>query len=194
MRSLLSYQKRISRLRAIRDPEEFRRLIRLPGEQTLLFRDVAQHWQVRDFSALDPAWRALATRKERHEELLLSPASSCVLELPGSVLVDEPASVIRRAYIERPRGHSKTSDMALQIAWILVAARQPIAGLAAAADRDQATFLYDAIQRLAAVNVGLFEDLQFVQHRIKNTATGSRLDVISSDVKSSFGALPDFVV
>jgi len=84
--------------------------------------------------------------------------------------------------------------MALQISWILLAASRPIVGLAAASDRDQANFLYDSVKRLAAANKSLFSDLAFVQHKIRNDQTGSRLEVISSDVKSSFGALPDFVV
>ncbi|MBX3436075.1 MAG: terminase [Planctomycetaceae bacterium] len=105
-----------------------------------------------------------------------------------------PKKVIRRAYIERPRGHSKTSDTALQIAWILLAAKRSVSGIAAAADRDQASLIHRAIQRVAEINSDLCTDLRFVEHAVRNTVTGSRLDVISSDVRSSWGALPDFVV
>ncbi|WP_437229942.1 terminase large subunit domain-containing protein [Planctomicrobium sp. SH661] len=103
-------------------------------------------------------------------------------------------STIRRAYIERPRGHSKTSDMAVQIAWILLAARQTVNGLAAAADLAQAHFLHDALFRLANVNPEILEPLRFIEHCIVNKDTGSWLEVISSDVNGSYGALPDFIV
>lgn len=144
----------------------------LPGDEPQRFAACAQPWQLKDLQALDHAWRILAHGS------------------PGRF----SESIVRRAYIERPRGHSKTSDMAVQIAWILLAARQPLVGLAAAADREQANFLHDSVKRLAAVNPGLFRELQFVQHLIRNPSTGSRLEVISSDVASSWGALPDFVV
>ncbi len=132
--------------------------------------NLLQPWQQNDLSALDGAWQDLA----------------------GTVMSRQP--LIRRAYIERPRGHSKTSDMAVQIAWVLLSSRQPINGLAAAADRDQANFLHDSLRRLAGVNGDLMDSLQFVEHLVRNRETGSRIDFISSDVKSSYGALPDFIV
>ena len=169
--SLINSKKRIDTARALRTPSRFRDAILLPGQANVAFSECVQLWQLDDIQALDQAWQTLAKSE-----------SACT------------DSVTRRAYIERPRGHSKTSDMALQISWILLAAKSPVIGLAAAADRDQANFLHDAIQRLAAANSSLFEQLTFTQHQIKNRRTGSRLEVISSDVKSSFGALPDFVV
>ncbi len=144
--------------------------MRLPGDERQLFSTASQLWQLTDLQALDTAWKELARHHPPHPD------------------------TIRRSYIERPRGHSKTSDMALQLAWILLFAKRPVNGLAAAADRDQANFIHDSLKRLASVNEIIFEDLAFIQHRVKNRNTGSRLDIISSDAKSSFGALPDFVV
>ncbi len=132
------------------------------------FRTVIQPWQESDFAALDPAWLAFSGR--------------------------EPRAAIRRAYLERPRGHSKTTDMAAQVAWILQYARQPMHGIAAAADRDQAGLLHKAVAALARLNPVLCPDLMARQSAIVNAATGSRLDVISSDVRSSWGQLPDFVI
>ena len=151
-------------------PSEFRENILLPVDDETSFQTSVQNWQTQDFEALDQAWQELAGHRRRNRK------------------------TIRRAYIERPRGHSKTSDMAMQIAWILLEAKQPLIGLAAAADRDQANFIHDSLHRLAKVNPELIEDLKFVQHEVRNSKTGSRLEVISSDVKSSYGALPDFVV
>jgi len=166
---LLTSQRRILSQQALRHPEAFRNLLLLPGADRLRLSDSIQPWQQQDLRSLDTGWQDLAG------------------------LTHAPAA-IRRAYIERPRGHSKTSDMAVQIAWILLAARQPVNGLAAAADREQANFLHDSMHRLAKVNTTLFGPLKFVEHRVRNEETGSRLDVISSDVKGSYGALPDFIV
>ena len=167
---MLDSQQKILLHKALQNPETFRSLLRLPGPEQTFLADVIQPWQQHDLRALDPGWQDLA-----------------------GTIPDRPGA-IRRAYLERPRGHSKTSDMAVQIAWILLAARHPVNGLAAAADREQAHFLHDSMVRLAKANQTLFKTLQFMEHRIRNQQTGSRLDVISSDVSGSYGALPDFIV
>lgn len=151
-------------------PDRFRKQLILPCDQQLPFTQLGQPWQLRDLKALDQAWLTLSGRNHSRRKL------------------------IRRAYIERPRGHSKTSDMAMQIAWILLAAKSPLIGLAAAADRDQANFVHDSLVRLAKANREILEPLQFIKHEVRNPFNGSRLEVISSDAKSSYGALPDFVV
>jgi len=170
LRFLLDSHREILHRQARLRPDLFRDLLRLPNEPERLMAELLQPWQQSDLSALDPAWQDLA----------------------GTVPSQGP--LIRRAYLERPRGHSKTSDMAVQIAWILLASRQPVNGLAAAADREQATFLLDSLRRLAGVNSELLSPLQFLEHLVRNRETGSRIDFISSDVKSSYGALPDFIV
>ncbi len=99
-----------------------------------------------------------------------------------------------RAWLERPRGHSKTTDTAVQIAWILQYAKHSVQGLAAAADRDQAGLIHRAVAGLIDLNPVVCPDLIARSEAIINPATGSRLDVISSDVRSSWGQLPDFVI
>ena len=99
-----------------------------------------------------------------------------------------------RAYIERPRGHSKTTDMALQVAWILQYASQTVRGIAAAADQDQARLIHAAIGDLVRRNERLCPDLDVQQNRIVHRVTKSQLEIISSDVGSSWGQLPDFVI
>ncbi len=159
---------------AKRHPAIFRRLIRLADQDRTPFQTVIQPWQTTDFQALDPAWLELAGRID-----------------PREASASEP---LRRAYIERPRGHSKTSDTAIQVAWILLAAVSGVRGLAAAADREQARLLADAIHKLAMANPELCRGLSFVENQVRNKTTDSRFDVISSDIKSSWGMLPDFVI
>lgn len=149
-------------------PAAFRRVLILNQDDARPLRSVIQPWQQKDFLALDPAWLSLAGHAVKNSR--------------------------RRAYIERPRGHSKTSDMAVQIAWILLFSQRPLQGLAAAADRDQANLIWEAVQRIANANAGLCAALEFKRHEISNSRNATRLEVISSDVQSSWGALPDFVI
>lgn len=142
--------------------------MRLSEDATKPFGQLIQPWQATDFAALDPAWLLLAG----HD-------------------VD---TSIRRAWIERPRGHGKTADMALQLAWILLFSQHRIEGLAAAADRDQGTLIRDALLRLSLANPEWFSPLKFCRHWVEHRGTGSRLEIISSDVSSSYGVLPDFVI
>lgn len=142
------------------------------ANEPVLLSKVIQPWQEADFAALDAAWLAIS----------------------GRLMVREAQASVRRAYLERPRGHSKTTDMAVQVAWILQSARQPVTGLAAAADRDQAGLLQHAVSGLIRLNPQLCGDLICRATSILNTATGSRLEIISSDVRSSWGQLPDFVI
>ncbi|MBX3450393.1 MAG: terminase [Planctomycetaceae bacterium] len=104
------------------------------------------------------------------------------------------APKVRRAWIERPRGHSKTTDMAVQLTWVLKHARSRVQGLAAAADREQGALILRAANDLIASNPELCDDLKGLRDSLVNVKTGSRLDVLSSDVASSYGQLPDFVI
>jgi hypothetical protein len=134
-------------------------------------------WQQRDFAALDDAWRHLAGE----------PVSGTLPSVPDTLCC-------RRAYIERPRGHSKTTDMALQVAWILQYAARTVRGIAAAADQDQARLIHAAVADLVRQNAALCPDLDVQQNQVRHRITRSRLEVISSDVSSSWGQLPDFVI
>ncbi len=149
-------------------PAAFRRLLKLSPDDPTPFTILMQDWQRNDFEALDDAW----------------------LRLAGEAV--EPK--YRRAYIERPRGHSKTLDMAVQIAWIILCSPHFVHGLAAAADRDQAALIRNSVQNIARLNPELCADLDIQRHAVINPATGSKLEIISSDVQSSWGALPDFVI
>ncbi|QDT67052.1 terminase large subunit domain-containing protein [Calycomorphotria hydatis] len=132
-----------------------------------------QAWQERDFGALDAAWKRLA-----------------------GISADEAISarIQRRAYIERPRGHSKTADMAIQLAWILLFANSPVNGIAAAADLDQASLILNALKLFCRANPGLCTGIEFRQYKAINKRNGSVLTVISSDADSSWGATPDFII
>lgn len=164
LRWLHVWQQRL----AGRNPADYRPLLRVGSPSAPRFSQVIQPWQQRDFAALDPAWMSLAG-------------------------IGAPA-VITRAYLERPRGHSKTTDTAVQVTWILQWSRRIVRGLAAAADQEQATLIHTAIADLVRQHPVLCPDLSVQKQTIRNRITQSELQVISSDVSSSWGQLPDFVI
>ena len=84
--------------------------------------------------------------------------------------------------------------MAVQIAWIILCSPHFVHGLAAAADRDQAALIRNAVENIARLNPELCAGLDVRRNAVINPATGSKLEIISSDVQSSWGALPDFVI
>ncbi len=77
--------------------------------------------------------------------------------------------------------------------WALFAGRQ-ISGIVAAVDRDQAGIDRDLVARLISVNPWLGNILDVTAWRVTNKHTGSTLEIISSDVASSYGLLIDFAV
>jgi hypothetical protein len=158
------------------DPSAFRDdlLIDCDGEPKRL-GDAMQDWQRTDFAALDPALRRCNGRAGRG------------------------GTATMRAYLERPRGHSKTTDIAVVCCWALAFAKRPIRGYAFAADRDQSALLKDAVATLLRLNPWLGSILAVEAGRVVNVAVkhpgkGGTLTIETSDVGSSYGILPDLIV
>ncbi len=156
-------------------PAAFRDVVKIDRDGELVcLSSVLDPWQRSDFESTDAGWRR------------------CVgLPVSGEVKL--------RAFRERPRGHSKTSDLAVMVSWALSFATRMTKGYAAAADKDQARLLRDAIALLIRTNPWLSEVLEVQNYTIKNIATGhpgagSFLEILSSDVGSSYGLLPDFII
>ena len=157
-----------------RDPSAFRADLLIDVNGTARrFGDVQDDWQRKDFSSLDAALMRCVGRSE------------------------DPAKM--RAYLERARGHSKTCDLAVTCCWALAFATRPIRGYGYAADKDQARLLRDAVETIVRLNPWLSDILSIDSDKVTNHASGhpgegSRLDISASDVASSFGILPDFVI
>src|SRR5262245_34392801 len=124
--SRLKLRRELQRRGADSHPRLFRETIYVAGSEARQFSEVIQPWQDADFCALDGGW----------------------MSLRGGPM----AGGCRRAYLERPRGHSKTTDTAIQVAWILQYAKQAVTGIAAAADRDQGELLRKAVSELERLN------------------------------------------
>lgn len=132
------------------------------------FMETIADWQQADFEALDEGWEMVAGLRTSAKYL--------------------------RAYLERGRGHSKTTDIAVMAAFALWASTSMLWGIAAANDRHQARFIRNAIHKLVALNPWLNELLEIQNFQVLNRKTGSTLEIISHDADSSYGATPDFVI
>jgi phage terminase large subunit-like protein len=154
-------------------PADFRRrlIIDCNGIPTPL-GSVMNSWQQEDFEALDAGWKWTACGGTRPEG-----------ERP-----------ITNAYLERPRGHSKSNDLAAMATWILLAAPRKLAGIAAADDRDQAKLIRNAMDTLVRLNPWLHSELEVLDKIVRNRHTGSEIEVLSGDVDSSYGLTPDFII
>jgi len=133
--------------------------------------NVVEPWQAADFAAMDGGWQV------------------CVGQKPAAA-----TKVYQRGFLCRPRGHSKTSDISIQIVWALFAASRKVLVVCAAADRDQSRLIRDAVQRLVMLNSWLKDYVSVQDCRVVNPHTDSTCDIISSDEKSSFGILPDAII
>jgi hypothetical protein len=151
-------------------PRELRKRILIDavgGPQPFLA--VVEKWQLADFEAMDNAWLR-------------------VVGLPS------PSETRMRAFVERPRGHAKTSDLAIQVTWALLAAKNSISGIAAARDKDQGKLIRDAIARIVRLNPWLEAILDVQQYKVVNRKTGSTLEILSADADSGFGQVVQFCV
>lgn len=179
-------------------PEWFRRHLRFDPRDNRIFGDVVQPWQATDLAALDAAWLNLARPEAGHLENRageIGPAhADSGADVANQTRCRASPQPIQRAWIERPRGHSKTFDMAVQLAWVLLFSARAVRGIVAACDLDQGRLVLEAVHRLAAANPTLFAEIAFRKDEVRSTRNRSSVRLISSDVNSSFGELPDFVV
>ena len=150
------------------DPAAFRQALLVDTDQgPAPLASVAAPFQVADFAAVDDGWRR-------------------------AVFGASVTAKYQRAWIERGRGGSKTSDEAVMACWALFASRRQLSLVAAAADEDQARLLRDACGRLVHLNPALLGHILEVRAlSVINKHTGSTLEILSSDAPTSFGLLVD---
>lgn len=149
------------------DPRKFRdRLWIEVGTESLPLGLAMEPWQRRDFEAMDAGWMNVAGYG--------------------------PPVGFKRAYLERPRGHSKTSDIGVMAAYALWSAERGVRGLVGSGNQEQAGYIRDAIQKLLSLNPWL--NLRINNWEVKNPRTKSELTIMASDADTSFGPTPDFMI
>lgn len=111
-----------------------------------------------------------------------------------AILTGVAPSAARLHFLTRPRGGSKTTDLAAVLLVVLVTqAPRRSTSHAYARDADQAGLLLDALRALAERS-GLASLLDIGVATVTVKATGARLRVESADAASAFGRIPYFVV
>lgn len=154
----------------LRLPDIFRENIRLDfGKgQYVRFGSVMEWWQRQDFDAVDPCLQFLAGLSDQFPKY-------------------------QRFFRQRARGHSKTSDLALDRTYLLAASRKPLDGYAVAEDKDQAKLIFQQMIKIGAANPWLKGYLTYGNNVVRNIHTGAKMTVLSRDKNSSWGITPDFV-
>jgi Terminase large subunit, ATPase domain len=105
--------------------------------------------------------------------------------------LDDPAH--RHAYLERPRGHSKTGDVGVEALKELVLGPRKAQLYCAAADEDQAALLLaDVIGKIRRSSL-LAPIMKIGRRAVTCTVTGSALTILASDAPSAFGLRPDWI-
>jgi phage terminase large subunit-like protein len=113
----------------------------------------------------------------------------------AAAVLDLSAGAPRNHYLTRPRGASKTTDLgAVAIAALVCQLPRRSRSYAAAADRDQAALLVDAIGGFVSRAPSLGDLLRVETWRVTATKTGATLDVLPADEASSWGLLPHLLI
>ncbi len=154
------------------DPALFRDALYVPAAfGAKRFGDIMADFQRRDFAALDPSLLAIARE-----------------EVPP----------VRRFWLERTKGGSKDSDVAVSLLWLLTFSCRPLRIQIGAYDQQQADeirLIIKAILRLPGpLNRVLDNVIQTQATRIVRPVTGSVAEILTTDSKGSHGSRPDVVI
>lgn len=101
----------------------------------------------------------------------------------------------RRHFLTRPRGGSKTTDMAgVALAALLTQLPARSRSLIYASDKEQAGLLLDALAGLVGRTPGLAGAVQLGSWLVTNKATGATVTVEPADAASAYGHRPALVI
>lgn len=121
-------------------------------------------------------------------------ASQRQLEDARAVLEPGPGEPLWH-FLTRPRGGSKTTDLAgLLACWLAVEAPPSARGYVAAADLDQAGLLLDALRGFVSRSPALRGVLRVEGQRAVSLSSGASVTALPADGPSAHGLLPHFVV
>lgn len=90
-------------------------------------------------------------------------------------------------YLVMPKGHDKTSFLGRLLNGILAFAPVAVSCTGAAADKDQARLLIEAMEAEARLNKWLEKRLKFSNYEVQGLYNNSKLEVISADAPSASG-------
>lgn len=116
-------------------------------------------------------------------------------QMADAEAVLDQSSSITSHFLTRPRGGSKTSDLAGMLLAVLIEQVPPGARCyAVAADRDQGRLILDALSGFVRRTPGLAGSIDVGAFRATVVATGAVLEILAADGPSAYGLLPHFLV
>jgi phage terminase large subunit-like protein len=116
-------------------------------------------------------------------------------QIADALAVLDPDAPQRNHYLSRPRGGSKTTDLAgIGIAWLLDQAPPGARGYVIASDLEQGAELVMAARGLLTRTPGMASLLKVDAFKITNAASGAQLFVLAADGASAFGKLPSLTI
>lgn len=152
----------------VNDPAAFRDALILPsGRGPRKFGEIMADFQRRDFAAMGPAFLALSRG-------------------------EQPPTP--RFWLERTKGASKDSDLAVLLLWLLAFSPRAVDCQVGAADKDQAGEIRKRCKGILKANAWLNELIEIQNWVIRNPHTESACEIIAADIASSHGAIPDLLI
>ncbi|MCU1691149.1 MAG: hypothetical protein JWM64_240 [Frankiales bacterium] len=113
----------------------------------------------------------------------------------AAAIVDPAPDAPRLHFLTRPRGGSKTSDLAgLAVALLLSEAPAQSRSYAVASDAEQGGLLLDAVRGFIARTPGLQAALTVEARRVVVPSTGATLEALPADGASAYGLRPWLVI
>lgn len=137
------------------------------GEKKL--GDIWADFQKRDFKAVTPSLKYLAG-------------------------ISKTKPKYQRFFIQRSRGSSKTSDIALVVLWLLLFSKKALQGYCTAEDKAQAGLIRQQMIQIVQYNQWIGDLVEIKKTEVENKETQSIMKIESSDEMSSFGWTPDFLI
>lgn len=108
--------------------------------------------------------------------------------------VSDAVPKVRRFFIQRGRGSSKTSDLAICVLYLVAFGKRMLDMCVAAEDKEQSTLILKQAEKILANNAWLRDFVSIQRTKILNNRTGSSMVCLSRDKFSSFGLTPDLVI
>lgn len=155
---------------AKRSPVVFRNHVLIQaGPNVVKYGEALDPWQEKDLLAMDDAWAYMARVSMQKPEF-------------------------QRCYLERGRGHSKTTDIAMWVIWAIMASPSMLYGYAAAASEKQAKLITKTIRQIRQLNPWVHDRILVFDGMVKNPLTGSTCEIVPANDKTTFGETPNFIV
>ena len=121
----------------------------------------------------------------------------CFAELAPNLesIRDGRKPALRRWWIERTKGASKDSDLAVCMLWLLAFPTRPIYLQVGAADKDQAAIIRRRMEDILHYNPWLGEHVEVQKYSAINLpGQYAVLDIVAADIAGSHGETPDVLI